>query len=587
MRRRAVSSCAPASAPRAVVRAGLWVILTLGVVARLALLGRDLPYYSVDENEIVEQAYVFLSGDLCPSFYSYGPLIAYLLAASYGAGWLLLDLVGEWSCAEFFHRAIFQPTPFYTAARALHAAADVAALAVASRLAARGAAAPAGWAVLAIGSAPLLSLNTDFTIRNDTFQGLFALAALGFAGRAGSSPRRSAALSGAAAGLSLAVKPLQGLLVLPALTIGLVAPPLIEWRSAGRRALTVPLTTLATFAAALIAVHTAVNPCSVTHFAELWKDNVFWVGTASPSTAPGWQFGWWVQVAGWPLALFVAPATALAGFVARDTTQRLLLLYVLTVVGAYLFVGVRPYWYNAILPAVLVLAGTSTGWLAVRVAAKRGWRAADVAIVAGALLAAVPMGASAREAWRAWRPQPSLERRTDRAAQLWIEEHVPPGSHLLAVGRYALGMPRLVAETPKVHGVWADLFMYGRGSSRSWNVAFRAAYRRHRHHGAPLYWITNVRRDYTDRWPDPVVVRRMHEVLPALARQAGARYIVTSSSSGFEGRWERAPGVRLLARFTPERLSETQTEIKVLELAPPEGRPLTIAPSGALDGGRD
>jgi hypothetical protein len=533
--------------------------LILGVSARLLLVWRDLPYYQVDENDIVEQAYVFLSGDGCPRFFSYGPLVSYVLAGLYALAGSVLGT----QRSDLLYDALFEPTPFYATARVLHAVADVAAVAVAAGLAGRSGGAAARWAVLSLGAAPLLSLNSDFAIRNDTFLGLFTLLAVGLAGRP-----RSALLTGAAAGCALAVKPLQALLVMPALVVGVAWASRSVPGSRGTGAVGTSLRAVGALLVAVVVTHGVLNPCSVSSFGELWRDNAFWVGNESPFAEPGWRFAWWLQLAGLPLTVFGGLSIVLGAAVTRDRTTRLALLYVMTVVGVYLLVGVRPYWYNAVLPSLLLPAGA----LAVRIAASlpraRGRRTADVAVVLGLLLTAWPLAAATRAAWQAWLPSPSLERRADRAAQLWIEERLPTGSHLLVVGRYAQGMPRLVAETPKVHGEWADLYMYGRGSSREWMDAFKTAYRRHRHGGAPLYWITNVRREYTDQWSEPVVSERMHDALPDLARQAGARYVVTGSTTRFTGRWEKGPEVRLLATFTPERGSHLDAEIKVFELLP-------------------
>ena len=109
----------------------------------------------MDENEIVEQAYVSLTGDLCPTFFGYGPFVSYLLTGLYAAARGLLKVLAGWSDSDFFYRAIFEPTPFYAAGRVLHALADVAAVAVAARVAMRHAGLAAGWAVLALGAAPL------------------------------------------------------------------------------------------------------------------------------------------------------------------------------------------------------------------------------------------------------------------------------------------------------------------------------------------------------------------------------------------------------------------------------------------------
>ena len=97
-----------------------------------------------------------LTGDFCPTFFGYGPFVSYLLTGLYAAARGLLKVLAGWSDSDFFYRAIFEPTPFYAAGRVLHALADVAAVAVAARVAMRHAGLAAGWAVLALGAAPLL-----------------------------------------------------------------------------------------------------------------------------------------------------------------------------------------------------------------------------------------------------------------------------------------------------------------------------------------------------------------------------------------------------------------------------------------------
>ncbi len=414
----------PTAVPSSAARRWVYALLAIGVLLRLALLGRDLPYYAVDENDVVEQTYIFLAGDLRPSFFSYGPLVSYLLAGLCALGWGVMSVVEGWHLSDVIYRAVFEPTPFYAAARLLHASADVAAVALAARLGARHVSGPTGWAILGLGSAPLLSLNTDFTIGNDTFQGLLALAALGFVGKKDRAPNRAVAFAGAAAGLSLAVKPLQGLLVMPALLLAIVIPSAAESRRAGWRSVAASAKLLAVFGASLVGSHAVANPYSVLEFGRFWRENAGWIERTAPSTGSGWHFGWWLDLAGWPLALFAAVAVAAGFTLVRNTAPRALLLYVLTVVGVYLFVGVRPYWYNAVLPAVLVLCGA----LIAKLSGRSGWRSADVAIVLGSVLAAVPLANSAGEAWRAWSPEPSLERRPDRAAQVWIEERSPPAA---------------------------------------------------------------------------------------------------------------------------------------------------------------
>jgi len=195
-------------------------------------------------------------------------------------------------------------------------------------------------------------------------------------------------------------------------------------------------------------------------------------------------------------------------------------------------------------------------------------RAASSFLTATGLALAVvawPTAAAARQAWDAWPPARSVERRADRATQLWIESNLPPGSALFLVGFYSIDLPRIVAETPKEHGEWAELMMYGRASNRVWVEEFKAAFRRQRRSGRPLYRVTRVRRHYTGRQADPERARRMSEEIGRLARSAGAGYVVTASPDGFAGRWEQGPDVRRVATFG-RATGHVGHEVKVFEL---------------------
>jgi hypothetical protein len=552
----------------------------LAVAIRIALVPRDLPYYSIDENEIVEPALAFLCGDWNPRFFAYGPLTSYVLAILFAAWRSVASFAVGWSGQDFLDAAFFAPTSFYAIARALHAAAVLATAALAWRFARRFHDAPTALAALTLALAPLPDLLAEFTIRIDSLQGLLGLAGLFLAALNLESPRRAyAAGAGVLFGLNLAVKPLSALVLLPPLAGAFLVA---AWRSspAGRR---LPRTLadpgVWVFVGAALAAHALVNPYAMLRPALFVRENTRWLGSPTPEARPGYELGFLAHAGGWPWALAAAAATVRA-FRWRDLATRLLLANVVWVFGVLMFAHVRPYWYNAVLPALLLLVARLVGEAARRLARHRVEAAPLVASVLAIAVVAWPTAAAAREAWHAWHPTPSFERRADRAAQLWIERSVPAGARLLMVGYYSMNLPRIVVDTPKEHGEWAELMMYGRGLNRPWVEAFKAAYRRQRRTGRPLYHVTKVRRHYTDRHVDPERARRMSEEIGLLARGAGAQFVVTASPDAFTGVWESAPDVRRRAVFG-SATGHLGDEVKIFEMLP-----LGAPPGGETSGSR-
>ena len=89
----AAGHCVTPSSPRPWQRSALLVGMLAVVVLRL-VWGHfhcvdGLPFYSIDENEVVEPTAGFLMGDWNHQYYTYGPLFMYLLSPLYAAAALL------------------------------------------------------------------------------------------------------------------------------------------------------------------------------------------------------------------------------------------------------------------------------------------------------------------------------------------------------------------------------------------------------------------------------------------------------------------------------------------------------------------
>ena len=555
------------AAPRRVAALGL-VAAALGV--RLLTARFELPYYSLDENEVVEVALSHLFGDLDPRIYGYGSLVSYLLAAVVRVYLALGALFAGWTPADWEHRLFFDQGSLFWLGRCLHGFAGLAAGLVGFQFARRHFDSPTAWAALVIGSAPLLELNTEYTVRTDTFQGLFALAALYFA--ADLEARRALrgyVLTGVFTGLTLACKPVPSLTLLPVLALAhvLAGPSAGQdggWRARARRLVSRELWVLLGVA---LVTHTVVNPYSALEARAFLAGN-FGSVSGGGNTGAGrllWTFfPHWSRI--WGPPFLVAAGAALAySLKARSRPSTLLLAYVAVYCGPFLFVAGRTYWFNAVLPAVMLLTARGAAALAGWLTQQRTARHAPAAALAAAALALLPCRSSATLAWREATQGASVERRADRVAQRWIETNLPPHSRVLLVGWYPWSLPRILADDPQVQAGWGEYFAYGRGDKPTWVAAFHRAYARLASSDRPRYALDNIRTHYSGLAAEPEHSEVFFE-LDRVASERGARYVVTGSLNGFTGPWETSNRVALLARFRRPPGSTGPLEVKVFAL---------------------
>ena len=199
----------------------IFILAFSSFVLRLLMLDHDLPYYSIDENDVVESALAFVAGDWDPRWYKYGPLFSYLLAIIYSVQqWFVITFL-DGSSEAYFYAAFFDSAYFYYFARFFHLIVILTIAGVSARFCWRYYDKQTAIIVLILSIAPIIELITDFTVRIDTLQGLLALVCLYFAVsfRADEKFYKSYLIAGVFAGLVLAVKPLTGVLILPAVFV--------------------------------------------------------------------------------------------------------------------------------------------------------------------------------------------------------------------------------------------------------------------------------------------------------------------------------------------------------------------------------
>ena len=342
--------------------------LFFAVGIRLVLLNWDLPYYSIDENDVVMPAIAFICGDWDPHWYTYGPLFSYLLAFIFQLWKLTTSIVLGWTSDDFFYNVFFKPTSFYIIARALHAFIIILIAYISWLYARKNYDRQTASIAFILGLIPFLDIVTSFTVRIDTLQGLFSLLSLFFATQFGKDKItfRPYVISGIFAGLAIATKPLPGLLILPALVLGHFLSLWQTTNSSYEEKIVFALKQpgLWIFTCSVVIFHSLANPYSVIRLSSfLYQQyHIFFSQHAQGGNLSGYDFTRLVSLWGWP-AIIALAVVFLTAWKWSDFASRILLIYIVTFFSAFLFFKMRIYWYNAVFPSLFILLARSIAFL--------------------------------------------------------------------------------------------------------------------------------------------------------------------------------------------------------------------------------
>ena len=252
----------------------------------------------------------------------------------------------------------------------------------------------------------------------------------------------------------------------------------------------------------------------------------------------------------------------------RDKVTCVLLTYVLTFVLVFLFFKTRIYWYNSIIPVLVIVMAKffTTGYnlLAIKFGKNPTEKPLFIIFIA-VLFIASPMV-------KTWLDVTVnlISQRADYAAQEWVENNLPTGSRILTVGWYAATLPRLRARDPKSHARWAEYFMYRRNENKPWVDQYVRAHMQLLNTAQPTYRIFNIRKHYHNNYQQQVIsgipVNELFDKrLAVLARNNKAQYIITASKKYYAGSWEDEEGVELLLAFN-SKSGFRGSEVKIFRI---------------------
>lgn len=500
------------------------LIFGVGTTLRLVIALRHSDSPAIDENDVVEQATVFMGPDLKHYFVKYGPLTMYALSGIYRvAAWLH----GQTNL-EYASRVFLEGEEQYAIARA-YTYGWLSILAIASFFVLRrqlgSAAALLSCTLL---SFPLVDVLLD-GIRIDApqaaLQGLALLALtevvsppVGTEGRVRPSLRYWLA-AGGCAGLAFATKPLPGLLIAPAFLVA-------SWSAAARREdgsarpllgrLGATVGSKGLWLAALVCAACAVagDPAllDLHHFVKSQVDAV--VLHSGNATVARFPIDLTFARLQTPFLVAVAVSAVLLAL-RREPRAAVIAIFVIVYVGA--FVGRANRRYFMVAPAAALCLFVAYGW------AELGRRLADARFPRRDAIA--PW---ARWAWAPlallmlWRPvricwNHSLRISAAVETRRWVEAHIPPGTRIFHLGERQYGT-YLVPRSEKIQATWGDHFHFGRKRYPFYREAFHLGYTNYAKSGKPRYSIEARDEDVyprsakkNKRWITDGLVKRARE----------------------------------------------------------------------------
>jgi len=497
-------------------RSALLVAILAVIAVRLAwghsYCAEGLPFYSIDENDIVEPAAGFLMGDWNHQYYTYGPVFMYLLSLLYAVAGLLTGHGVHLFATDVF----FDPYWHYYLARLLSLVVILAIAAVAIVETERCFSFLAALVCLVVLAFPIVENFTSYTARIDVLQAFFQLLALFSIIRIfASGAMRDYVLAGAWIGLAIACKPIAGGLIVP---IALGVAFLRSWRERapglrGRPLVGKAAAVIVSFVSdrrLLLAIGVGIAafaigfPLAILDFKNFWLQQMSRIRADSAEAFPrGGDLVHYVPQAGWFLSALGVVAL-LYQLWRGSAAARILAAFATFYLFAFFRVPAREYFFVPIVAPVSICMSLMLTDLLDRLG---HWSAGIVLMAVLGLLIWFTLPPPRGHWWQ----------HEQLAMQRWVTENVPRGTKLCYAGWYTNG-PRLVSSQAETEAQ-NDYFMYGRDKNQHYVAGFMEAHRRYVLSGRPIYEIANWgRRDLST----PV---KQAELLDFCATH-GSRYLI-------------------------------------------------------------
>ena len=473
------------------------IILLVTFVPRFIDIHYELPYYSIDENEVVEMAVSFMGGDFNYRFYKYGPLTSYILSIIYYGVYLGERLFSDVTLNSFVQRIFFEKrTLFYFIARLLNVFFNLLFILLVFKYCLRFFNSWTLWLAVGLAALPLGELLSNFWIRVDTLQALCAFTSFYFImsyydinrHRADSKKNdwkkdkafKNLIFSGLFAGFSVAAKPIPGSIIIPVIVfIFILSSKKIS-----------PLYFFALMAVIFLGNFIG-NPYSILNISKFINYNLSSItGEAKRSFLVGYNITRFAKNWGWPLTLAFS-SFIIGVFQKKDKILRLTCIFPILYFSVFALVPARNYFYIALVPYLAIVIARVVVLGCEKYLRDKSPAKQIVMISVGIILAVFPVYKSIAKSvyYR------SYNEYCCAAAGRWIKENIPSKSSFLFYGFYT-NLPFLIDFDISYHANLAEYFMYHRRENEWWVDQYIQAFEKKIQAGCPTYRIRKIRQNY-------------------------------------------------------------------------------------------
>lgn len=441
------------------------LLFILTFVPRFIDIEKFLPYYSIDENEVVEFAVGYLGGNFEPYWYKYGPLCSYILAFVYKIQSFFYDGTYE----EFVQQVFFEGEGFYYTARFLNSILSIFLTVITFLIGRKYFTNRIALLALALASFPFFDLMVRFTVRIDTLLAVFAALSVFFSLKFYKTGKTvDYIFTGMAVGLGLASKPIPGLLIFPTVAIAhfLLHKQKLEDQKRKVDLILVLVNFLKDkniyiFLLAAFVFNFIGNPYSILRFDTYMDEQLLAISSeGGRNFVKGYDITRFFKTSGY-VFVFVACIAFIHSVVNHRTRKHIILMsYPVIYWLAFAKGASRDYFYIPVLPMLIIIISQMIDDVIEKLKDKKALSIAVPLIILGIIIFE-PMQNLLEKSAKLNSKDNYKELHGEFQANDWILENIPKNSKIMIYGYYT-SLPRLIDVNPQEQMAYGEYFMYNR-----------------------------------------------------------------------------------------------------------------------------
>lgn len=465
-----------------------WICIVISLIffkARFLDLIYFLPDYSIDENEIVEYAVLFMGDKMEPFWFRYGPLYAYIVS-------FVFKIYGTLSgigIQEFASKVFFEPTQHYYIARLVNVIIHLATGYYTYLFAKKYFSKTATVVVAVLVAIPIFDLFTSFLPRVDSLLGLWVLFSMIFMYKFYESKKvKHYFWAGAFIGLSFSTKPIPSMLILPTFILAHWGEGFFNLFEKGKLKSEITRFIASIFnikiGRALIGFLVAAfitSPYTFTRMKFFIDENIEIIKSdGARKFTSGWNvFKLLGTHMGDTLLIFSIVSVAFVLWYAIKQKKMLYLIFISYALVYFITFGVmgnsRNYWYVTILPYIFICVGIFIDFISQKKFVQNIKLSKN--IVLGIIIFLLVLSPVYKVFSSSYVDKFFIEINTNRttlSAKDWIEKNIDSDKRLALISHNYVSLPKIVASDPGLYikmnnernSFLGNFFDYGRINSK-------------------------------------------------------------------------------------------------------------------------